>query len=193
MEPLLDALHDEDAGVREHAAKALGRLGDAAVEPLLAALRDEDESVRVEAAEALGQIGDVRAVQPLLTALHDAASRRLEWRAVKALGQIGDTRAVQPLLAALHDENQGVRKEAANALSQIGTMEVLEKLLYRLDIHLYDEDIFPVVRRLALKFSHQRPRPACLPVYPQPRPVRWLRKLLWWVKIGFNRLRRRGR
>ena len=42
-----------------------------AVEPLTAALRDEDHSVRERAAEALGKLGDARAVPSLIAALKD--------------------------------------------------------------------------------------------------------------------------
>ncbi len=49
------------------AARALGRIGDAAAVPtLISALRDEDEDVRVDAATALGQIGDTSAGSDLL-------------------------------------------------------------------------------------------------------------------------------
>ena len=43
----------------------------AAVEPLIAALQDQISSVREHAAWALGKIGDPRAVEPLIAALHD--------------------------------------------------------------------------------------------------------------------------
>ena len=60
------ALKDEDSEVRWNAAKALGKIGDAAVAPLIAALKDGDPEVRGNAAKALGEIGDKRAVDPLL-------------------------------------------------------------------------------------------------------------------------------
>jgi len=43
----------------------------AAVEPLIAALQDTISSVHEHAARALGKIGDPRAVEPLIAALHD--------------------------------------------------------------------------------------------------------------------------
>ncbi len=60
MEPLIAALHGDDASVRASAAGVLGKIGDVrAVEPLIAALHGDDASVRVLAAQALGKIGDV--------------------------------------------------------------------------------------------------------------------------------------
>jgi len=61
---LIERLKDKDAGVRESAAKALGKIGEPAVEPLIRALKDKDENVRDGAAAALGKIGDRRAVEP---------------------------------------------------------------------------------------------------------------------------------
>jgi FOG: HEAT repeat len=67
FEPLLAALKDASADVREQAAFGLGQLQDArAVEPLSGVLKDQSESVREQAAFALGQIRDKRAVDPLV-------------------------------------------------------------------------------------------------------------------------------
>jgi HEAT repeat protein len=46
VEPLIAALRDESAGVRDVAAVALGKIGEPAVEPLVAALRDENRYIR---------------------------------------------------------------------------------------------------------------------------------------------------
>lgn len=58
---LVAALSDGTPAVREHAADALGYLGeaaDAAADDLLAATRDADAEVRLAAVSALGQLGD---------------------------------------------------------------------------------------------------------------------------------------
>jgi len=84
-------------GIREEAAKALGKIGDVrAVKPLIAALLTDDESsVHRAAAQALGKIGDVQAVEPLITALKNVSD------AASALGELKDARAVEPLIAVL--------------------------------------------------------------------------------------------
>ena len=109
--------------VREAAAAALGRIGDAAAVPgLLAALRDAEWSVREVAAAALKQIG-TPAVPGLLAALGDANAdvrRAAAW----ALGQIGNAAAVPGLLAALGDASWYVREAAAWALGRIGAPAV---------------------------------------------------------------------
>lgn len=54
IQPLIQALQDENATVRSLAAHSLGELNDiSAEEPLTQALKDEDASVRYEASEAL--------------------------------------------------------------------------------------------------------------------------------------------
>jgi len=71
VEPLGAALQDADAHVRESAAEALGRTGDASVVSLLvAALGDKDVRVQRAAANGLGRLGaDAKAaVEPLGTA-----------------------------------------------------------------------------------------------------------------------------
>ena len=47
-----------------------------AVEPLIEALKDEDKEVRMEAADALGLIGDTRAIDPLQQLLEDESGVR---------------------------------------------------------------------------------------------------------------------
>jgi len=81
---------ERDLDMHETAARALGRIGAAAVPELRRALADGDPAVRIQAAEVLARIGP------------EAES------------------AVPDLIVALEDENEGVRKAAARALGQIG-------------------------------------------------------------------------
>ena len=61
MEPLIQALKDEEYTVRENAAGALGEFGDArAVESLSKAAEDKDKDVRKAAKEALEKIKSKR-------------------------------------------------------------------------------------------------------------------------------------
>jgi HEAT repeat protein len=57
VEPLVIALKDSNADVRQQAAFALGQLDDArAIDALTAALKDPSADVRQQAAFALGQL-----------------------------------------------------------------------------------------------------------------------------------------
>ncbi len=152
-DPVLEniaALKDEDWGIREEAALALGASRDRrAVVPLLAMLKDPDRAVRAAAITALTEIGEpaVTAVgacldDPDLTVQESAAcilarigdarvSDRLmialgsaDWivrmHAAQALGRIGEPRAVPRLLPLLNDKVKAVRVDAAQALVRIG-------------------------------------------------------------------------
>ncbi|WP_447974905.1 HEAT repeat domain-containing protein [Nitrospira sp. Kam-Ns4a] len=152
-DPVLEniaALKDEDWGIREEAALALGASRDRrAVVPLLAMLKDPDRAVREAAITALTEIGEpaVTAVgacldDPDLTVQESAAcilarigdarvSDRLmialgsaDWivrmHTAQALGRIGEPRAVPRLLPLLNDKVKAVRVEAAQALVRIG-------------------------------------------------------------------------
>ena len=127
LDTLVAALEDEDYEIREHAAIALGKIGqnnDRIISALLAALEEDDDTdVRMQAAIALGNIGesDDRVISALLRALKYFSSDVREQAAV-ALGKIGQSsdRVVSALLAALKDEDSDVREGAAAALGKIG-------------------------------------------------------------------------
>jgi HEAT repeat protein len=122
LESLIKALEDDNRGVAEASASALGKIGDVrAVEPLIKALGDENRSVRSSAAFALGVIGDARAVEPLIKTLDNEA---VAW----ALGHIGKP-AVEPLIKALEDDNGWIRSSAAEVLGVIGDARAVEPLI----------------------------------------------------------------
>jgi len=89
VDPLIEALKDEDKYVRKNAAEALGKIGDRrAVGPLIEALKDEDWFVQEKAAAALGKMGDRRAVDPLLRFIRDVKHEHFRETARAALHSI---------------------------------------------------------------------------------------------------------
>ncbi|MEX2739467.1 MAG: HEAT repeat domain-containing protein [Candidatus Wukongarchaeota archaeon] len=71
VEPLIEALKDEDWNVRWGAVFSLGKMEiTKAVDPLIKTLKDENEHVRSESIEALIEIGKP-AVESLIKALKD--------------------------------------------------------------------------------------------------------------------------
>jgi HEAT repeat protein len=130
VEPLIVALKDQNHPIREGAAAALGKIGDArAVEPLIAALHDKVARVVQHAAQALGRIRDVRAVEPLIVLLGptfdcDNARNVAEW-AASALGKIGDKRAVKPLLRIINENIPGV----SDVLLTLGDTSAIKLLI----------------------------------------------------------------
>lgn len=59
--------------IRRRAVDALVKIGDAAVNPLLQALSNDDASVRANAASAFTKLKDERAIEPLVALLNDGA------------------------------------------------------------------------------------------------------------------------
>jgi HEAT repeat protein len=167
VEPLVDALKDENAFVRDNAAEALGeicaRSEDVAlracvVETLVTAFQNKE--IGLAAVTALGKIGDARAVTPLITALED---KEMRFSAAQALEKIGwkpgkdefgiafwigkrdwdecakiGVSAVEPLIAALKDKE--LCAGAARALGQIGDVRALEPLISALNDNVWYSD-----------------------------------------------------
>ncbi|MGQ4647335.1 HEAT repeat domain-containing protein [Lyngbya aestuarii] len=152
----------------------LGKANSRMVEKLQAALKDSDSFVRRQAAVALGEIGNAQAVEALSAALKDSDSfvRR---EAAEALGEIGNAQAVEALIAALNNSDSEVRSYAAEALGEIGNAETLKKLIYSLEINIYRNDIFPLARKLAVRFSKEKQ--PFIPVYP--KLVRFTYSPIW--------------
>lgn len=120
VDGLIVALRDLDDGLRNHAALALGDLGDArAVDPLIQALEDEAAGFRRRVITSLGKLKDSRAAAPIIRALDDA-DWRVRLQAAGALGELADRRAVETLIGALADENVYVRGLAAQSLGVLG-------------------------------------------------------------------------
>jgi HEAT repeat protein len=126
VEPLIGVL-DYAKALRDAAAAALVKIGDAAVEPVAGVLFAHS-TARIRAAEILGDIGDPRGVEPLITALQIGAPP-VRRRVAAALGKIGDPRAVEPLSTALEDKDRDVRFESAIALGKLGDGRSVESLL----------------------------------------------------------------
>ena len=67
----------EEAGVRQLAVAALGKIGGKAVPELVKITQNKGSSLRVDAIRALSSLGDEKAVQPLLDALKEKSSREI--------------------------------------------------------------------------------------------------------------------
>lgn len=137
------ALKDEDWGIREDAATALGESRDPrGVRPLIEALRDSDRAVKTTAAHALTAIGDP-AVEEVGRCLQDPDSSVQE-AAASILSMIGDARVVEPLHSALLSRNWIVRMHAARAVARLADPRSVETLMLLL------QDTVPAVRDEAI-------------------------------------------
>jgi HEAT repeat protein len=141
------ALRDEDWGVREDAALALGQSGDPrGVRPLIEALRDSDRAVQTAATSALTAIGEP-AVMDLSSCLRDP-DLSVQEAAALILSSIADERVVDPLMSALLSEDWVVRMHASRALGRLASLQAIDTLVLLL------QDKVPAVRdeaMLALK------------------------------------------
>jgi HEAT repeat protein len=118
--PLIQALTDTAALVRQHALAAVQYLWTPAAESAtIAALRDPNPTVRYIAAQMLGHHRTIPALNELcLTLLDDSIGVRTE--SARALGLIGDTTAVGPLerlLAERDGPDHDAAKEALRLLT----------------------------------------------------------------------------
>ncbi len=131
MGALLAGLREGDEETQMLAAMALANTGRAAVEYLIDMLQNAPDAVRQKTIWVLWKIGDLRAVDPLIAALHDDPNAKTRRYAAWALGQLRDDRAIPDLIRALGDENDRVRVDAAIALERMGQRAV-EPLLQAL-------------------------------------------------------------
>jgi len=120
VEPLIEALEDEDDFVRNFVVRALGSIGDArALEPLVKATEDPNLLVRRSAVAALGNLGNPEAFDPLIKAFNDGHFM-VRRSAAAALGSLGDPRAIDSLIEALGDKDTYINDAAVSGLTQIG-------------------------------------------------------------------------
>jgi HEAT repeat protein len=134
-EPVLVFMMDD--GVRQAAARALGKLGDPrAVEPLVFALEDRNDHLRKDAIDALGKLGDPRAILPLIAAVRGEGADEIRGSsdyATAALAGFGEA-AAEPLLAAFKDETAPrARLLLAWTLGKLGDRRAVEPLIAALN------------------------------------------------------------
>ncbi|MBI5669615.1 MAG: HEAT repeat domain-containing protein [Chloroflexi bacterium] len=128
IEPLIDALQDEHAGVRGAAANALGTIGDVSAVPYLKPLLNHNSpQLVVWAAFALTRLGhDHFAV---LEAALQSAEVDVRRSAILAMQQLGDRRAIEPLLAVCDDHS---RRFAVDSTVAEAAMKALVSLGYNI-------------------------------------------------------------
>ena len=138
------ALDDEDWGVREDAAVALGQFDDPrSVQPLIRLLRDSDRAVREAAAASLTALGQP-AVLSLGFCLNDP-NLQVQEIAASILATIADEQVFEPLLSALLNPNWIVRMSATKGLTRIKNPRSIDTLILLL------QDKVPAVREEACR------------------------------------------
>lgn len=116
---LIARLRDDNAEVRQAAARSLGKLGDSrAVPGLMGALADADARVRSTAADALGEFQDARALPRLIALLADPVAE-VKNSVLDALGHYDDAIPSAPIVRLLSDEDAEVRRKAAHMVGHL--------------------------------------------------------------------------
>ncbi len=146
VHPLVYALDDQDASVREAAFTALGELNHPlAAGPMIEHLERETEmTVRLAAIQALGKLRNPNAVPSIAELLKDEASN-IRMEAARALGTIRDIRALNSLNACLEDLNLYVRAAACQSMGQLENAGAIRPLIQMLG------DAEPLVRGKSLE------------------------------------------
>lgn len=142
---LVQALQDEDSGIRAFAVNTLTFFDDLSVVPHIETrLQDEVPFVRRSAVMALGQLGAYESVPSLVIMLNDG-DEMTRCEAARALTTLGGEGAVEPLIGMLEgDPYPSARQTAANALGEIGSKKAVRPLIISL------EDESQLVRAAAL-------------------------------------------
>ncbi|NIM14973.1 MAG: hypothetical protein GTO45_23655 [Candidatus Aminicenantes bacterium] len=134
LEPLINALKDINAPVREAALRTLDKKyqdwgSSKATQKLIPyfarALQRPSESTRVHAASVLAGIKGPQTVQPLIKAIKDK-SYRVKEIAVKALAESDNPAVVKPLIGVINDKSRRVREAVVKALGKLHTPEAVE-------------------------------------------------------------------
>jgi HEAT repeat protein len=134
--PLITLLRQQEVELSPSAAISLSRIGSPAVPELTALLQNEPEPVRYLAVEALGLIG--RAALPSLFAAIQDESHYVRNQAAIALGLIGEEnpelviRITPYLIDLLADDNDFVRHNACQLLTEVHEPELIDQLADRL-------------------------------------------------------------
>ncbi len=133
--PLIITHWDKNENMEKKSVVVLRKIGIPAVEMLIMMLKHENSIVRQRAAEALKEIGAPLAVEALIMALDNFDTAVYEI-ATEALGEIGDIRAVLPLIESLKDLMRG--KQAFDAL---GNTLLSLRSFRRYEIRDVEEDV----------------------------------------------------
>jgi HEAT repeat protein len=131
-EPLNKILSNtEEVSLREYAARALGKLGNAHdLKTLITCMLDknQDMNVRKSAATALGKAHEASAVGPLMSLFSTNWDFHVSPAAGEALSELSKS-AAEPLIGYLSDKNISVQEEAARALGKSADSRAVEPLI----------------------------------------------------------------
>jgi len=126
IDPLIEAMKDENTPVRHKAAEILGNMGDVVVDKLINIVNNEEGEYKRFASFALKLTGSKEAIDYFASSIHDEdfGVRKI---AVRSLGELKATDKIDDIAEVMmEEEDWGVRLAAIRAL---GDMEVEEAIV----------------------------------------------------------------
>ncbi|NVM01262.1 MAG: HEAT repeat domain-containing protein [Candidatus Helarchaeota archaeon] len=138
LEPLAQALNDENSDVRHKAIGAFSHYSDEKVIDVYIkynVFEHKDNRVRRSAMRDIGWREDYRLVEPLLQALKEDNWGIID-AAVHSLSKLKEKRAVEPLIQLLKHKDSMIKRKAVVGLGDIGDIRAVEPIIQMLK----DED-----------------------------------------------------
>ncbi len=129
---LMEALEDEDRGVRHSAAFALGRIYRAAKAAAAEAEEAEEAGSTEEAEEAAEAAAGPEVVAEVEEVEEAEEGEEAEEAVTKAFEPVPPEKLIEPLKNALSDPDESVRGAAARSLGMLGATEAVPLLIQRL-------------------------------------------------------------
>jgi len=171
--------NEEDPNVKRTAIWALREIGDdQAIDDLMQLVKDGEDfknggDEKVVAIESLLGLDGVVKPSPLYDLRHLSSidsrilrnNPEIPVSPIEKLGKMQDLSAIDNLVNQLSSENATVKRMANNSLAEIGTLEILEKIIKHPRIYIFEPDNLILAKVLA--FHHRKRKTNLIPVYPE--------------------------
>jgi len=128
IDPLIEAMKDENTPVRHKAAEILGNMGDVVVDKLISIVNNEEGEYKRFASFALKLTGSEKAIDYFASAIgdEDFGVRKI---AVRSLGELKATDKIDDISKVMmEEEDWGVRLAAIRALGDMATEEAIDHI-----------------------------------------------------------------
>jgi anti-anti-sigma factor len=131
LQPLIDAVNDDDMLVRWNAIQAISRFGNDAYGYLVRALETADDKFkRRNIVQAIGEVGSTETAVLLIRMLmFDESDPSVLIEIIRSLHKLKPPNAVEPLITVLKTNDWEMKWRAINTLGHIGDPKAMEPLL----------------------------------------------------------------
>jgi HEAT repeat protein len=116
IELIVNAMKDQDAGVRSAAEKALIQIGVSAINPLITAFKGYDKFIRQHIISLIGKMNDSSVIDVLIDFIKIPEFEDIRDLLIEELTKFNDPRVLPTLINALGNQNETVREKSIKAL-----------------------------------------------------------------------------